>query len=285
VGFHWYGPDSLIVNNNNLCIIKSGTYNVIGIGANFCRDTISFNISSSFSQKASLSIDTLLCYRDSILLNNQQLTAPLDYTYNDQSNDTCFTYTYHLKLKNIADKTFHICQGAFINIKDTIIDKAGIYFIPFHTLSGCDSIFKAVVIEDPVDTNNLDITVVKGYQYHGHVINKDTIITIQYLNQYGCDSTVIANLKVLTATIDLQNEAKIYVVPNPAKNQIKILSKEAFEYVSYEVYNSIGQLMINKKQKASLPLQLDISNWPANMYLIKLKKKDGIVVTSFIKQE
>lgn len=283
--YHWLDPDSVLSSGNNICIRKAGNYILYGIAPNYCKDTVSFSISSSFKIKSLFEKDSLLCFRDTILINNQKLIAPSDYSYNDQLGDTCITYKYHLKLKNIVDTTLHICKGSINVFKDSVINKSGLYVIPFNTLTGCDSIYITTVIEDPIDSTEIDVSANNGTVYYGHIITKDTILTILLKNQFGCDSTIIANIKVLTSTRDIVHESKIKVVPNPAKNLVTISTNEIIEFESYEIYNSLGQPILNKQKKSRLPIQLDISNLPPNMYVIKFKKKEGIEVTSFIKQE
>lgn len=283
--FHWLQPDSALTSGSNICIRKPGNYTLLGIASNYCKDTVSFNISSSFKFKSVFERDSLLCYRDTIIINYQKLIAPSDYSYNDQLGDTCITFKYHLKLKNIGDTTLHICKGSSDVFKDTVINKSGVYVIPFNTLTGCDSIYITTVIEDPIDSTKIDVTANNGTIYYGHIITKDTILTILLKNQFGCDSTIIANIKVLTSTKDIVNSSKIKVVPNPAKNLVTISTNEILEFESFEIYNSLGQQILNKQQKSRLPIQLDISSWPPNMYVIKFKKNESIEVASFIKQE
>lgn len=66
----------------------------------------------------------------------------------------------------------------------------------------------------------------------------------------------------------------IQLYPNPANNFIKIDIKSDMMPDSYQVYNSIGQIIANKKVESNADLTIDTSNYSQGIYLIQVNKDD-----------
>jgi len=281
----WTDPNGNTYSGSFIKVTIPGQYNLTVADPGLCISSTPFTVITTYKQKFFIEKDTLLCFGESIQLNKESLTAPGEYSFSNLLNDTCFNFKYNLKLKNTEEILFHICAGESFMLHNTFIDKPGVYEIHSPQASGCDSVYYATVIEDPTNNTNASVNVKMGSIYNGHLILSDTIINEVLKNQFGCDSTVVTTIHVSTSTNNLNSIIEISIVPNPAKHEINISSKQTIELESYEIYNSLGQRMIINSQKPNLPLHIDISSWPVNLYLIKLKMNGGVIIKSFIKVE
>jgi beta-glucanase (GH16 family) len=84
-------------------------------------------------------------------------------------------------------------------------------------------------------------------------------------------SMVIDYVRVYQNTLRVDDvfQNKLRVYPNPASNVIHISSEDQID--SVELFNTMGQLVINKSQEAK---QLDIVNLNSGVYILKIYSKD-----------
>jgi hypothetical protein len=76
------------------------------------------------------------------------------------------------------------------------------------------------------------------------------------------------------------------IFPNPANSLITISFPDAEEIISLEVWNVVGEKVIEKifPQEKSDAIQLYISSLPAGVYEVQLRTINGMKVSKFIKQ-
>ena len=71
-------------------------------------------------------------------------------------------------------------------------------------------------------------------------------------------------------------EAKIRCFPNPVKNSLQILAEDAASIRSVRVFDINGKLILNRDNAyQSTHLTLNLSKFPAGMYLIDIKNSNG----------
>ncbi len=83
------------------------------------------------------------------------------------------------------------------------------------------------------------------------------------------------------STTKFENNQKIEIYPNPAKNQLFVnntYSKDA----TYEVYNNIGKQVKMEKLNG---ISIDISDLQSGLYILKIKTEGSEQIQKFIKQE
>jgi PKD repeat protein len=71
--------------------------------------------------------------------------------------------------------------------------------------------------------------------------------------------------------------------PNPVSKVLNLIVEEVFEQDAYSIYNITGALM-NKKPFNSTHTQVDVSNLPAGIYLIKVENGNQTFQEKFIKE-
>jgi endonuclease I len=122
-------------------------------------------------------------------------------------------------------------------------------------------------IEDPVDNYERNRNnVVYSYQH-----NRNPYIDHpEYVNLIWGSTT---------NTVDIKNNSRIIVYPNPVVNTLYIIGLRENDKVS--IYNFQGNLIVSKQL---IDNQIDVSNLKNGIYLIKIENESGIVTRRFVKQ-
>ncbi len=97
------------------------------------------------------------------------------------------------------------------------------------------------------------------------------------------DSLVGSNYKVntLTGISYLANKSEgFYLYPNPAKDMLTVNAE--FEFNSMNVYNSLGQVVLQKQSKNKQE-QLDVNGLSKGIYFIELLTNDKVYIHKFVK--
>lgn len=77
-----------------------------------------------------------------------------------------------------------------------------------------------------------------------------------------------------------KNQQKLTISPNPAKNEIKILSSTMMKINDVKIFSSTGRLMIHKSKVTDSTI--DISNLSSGVYFVHSMLKDEVVVTKLV---
>jgi hypothetical protein len=77
---------------------------------------------------------------------------------------------------------------------------------------------------------------------------------------------------------------EIIAYPNPANSTLNIKLSEAYNQLTTEVYNNMGQLVLNHNFNATGMLQLDISTLPAGIYSVRISNGEQASAIRVIKQ-
>jgi len=75
---------------------------------------------------------------------------------------------------------------------------------------------------------------------------------------------------------------KIYLYPNPVTEQLMVVSEQ--RTASYEIQNMLGQTILRKTQDTRRKTEIDVSNLPQGMYLLRMRTKEGWSIGKFVKQ-
>ena len=109
------------------------------------------------------------------------------------------------------------------------------------------------------------------------LINPQTISTFSYIvtgtDSKGCLNTFTLTMKVNACT-DINTQTawptgNLMIYPNPSKNEITLEIDQIVENLRFEVYNTIGQLILSK-QIEQLTSKVDLQGQLPGIYLLKL---------------
>lgn len=112
----------------------------------------------------------------------------------------------------------------------------------------------------------------------------DGTIIINSNGQFGgSESTAVAALSLSTGEFFVDNGISIY--PNPTTSQLTIKTANTNALPdSFEVYNILGQNMLQKSISSEADLNLDTSGFSNGIYFIKINKDDASLTLRFVKQ-
>ena len=82
---------------------------------------------------------------------------------------------------------------------------------------------------------------------------------------------------------DVNDNSKIKIFPNPAKDVVTIETSDVLKEVAIEICDMNGRVLMNKQIKDK-DTHINISNLPNGMYFVKLLMDTGIVVRKLIKE-
>lgn len=88
---------------------------------------------------------------------------------------------------------------------------------------------------------------------------------------------------VVTASLS-NDEWIVYLQPNPASNTITVFQNNFQSEFELNIYNSIGQLIIQQNNLNKAETILDISNFSSGNYILQIISDKGIKTIKFVKQ-
>ncbi|MEM1322196.1 MAG: PKD domain-containing protein [Bacteroidota bacterium] len=100
-------------------------------------------------------------------------------------------------------------------------------------------------------------------------------ITYSYVSKLNCSAEVTRPLSLVLCTSldELEEGLEVAVFPNPSKGYFQLELPEEEGRFDLSVYNVAGQRMLNQSLGAGRQ-ELDLSGWPAGVYLLELVGKD-----------
>ena len=82
---------------------------------------------------------------------------------------------------------------------------------------------------------------------------------------------------------EISNNIEINVYPNPVSNYLSLSTfNETFSPISYQIYNSIGNLM-SEGIITGQDQQINVSNFYSGVYFLKLKVNNTDIIKKIIK--
>lgn len=176
------------------------------------------------------------------------------------------------KIHNLAGK-FRIDYGVPFNISglanNPLLNKDSIVMVKVIDVVGC--------IQEEY----------ARYDSEGNVIN-DPWPTAFESGGFDLDAVGVINNTSTAGTIEILNPGEIRIYPNPARKQVFIeidnninVDKVAI-FSEYGLHINISNRQINQVKENKY--QIDISTFPAGLYLLKIGLNDQFVLRKFIKQ-
>ena len=135
-----------------------------------------------------------------------------------------------------------------------------------------DSVTVSILSILPTFKTTVDTSLLRGKNFNGIVIQRDTNIILRYAAKNGCDSIVTVRLRILTATVDL-NRIEIKIYPNPFIEKTVIEMPTATPQYSgiwtLNLYDATGRLIATKKTKEQ-KFELSREDLKTGMYISEI---------------
>lgn len=174
----------------------------------------------------------------------------------------------------ISEIDASICKGESLEGRSV----KGAYIDVFTSVTGCDSLRILNLSILPTIEQTMAISICNGENYEGYTSTGTYVDSL--ISYSGCDSIRIVKLSVentgnclTTNTIESIIATNITLFPNPAKEQLSILST-AQESISYSIYSATGillkELSILKEYN-----EIDVQAWTSGLYFIQFTTETG----------
>jgi gliding motility-associated-like protein len=105
---------------------------------------------------------------------------------------------------SINNQTIQLCEGDYFLFEGDTIRSAGQYQKVLQAFNGCDSILRLEVVSRPVHITERRLVVCDEYVWpeNGNTYTQSGRYSRLLTNQYGCDSTIVLQLTILTSTVE-----------------------------------------------------------------------------------
>lgn len=244
-----------------------------------------FNLEAGGMQELEICMTTiphhLAVTRGSVSLDS---LANVDNEYRDQVFVPAVTYTYHES----------ICEGETYTFFGQICDTTGVYrhyirnsnydnYVP-------DTVHLLYLTREPLYTLiYVDLLPGQGFHQYGfNIMPSQTqesgtqVFTHTFTSVSGCDSSVVLVVDVrLDAGIEtFQPTREFKIFPNPTTHLVNVILDDEDLIQRQEpvmVYDLHGRL-IQSKPLIDRQIQLDLSSYPAGVYIIKADRYSGKVI-------
>jgi hypothetical protein len=241
------------------------------------------NFTPSYIINGKGGMQNVVSFTDAILTSEIAKTSPLEVKVKEISGVA--GWTANIKLKNYGSLT-----GANYVLMVALCEKTLNYTAPNGEKVHHD-VFRKMISN--VNGNPLIAMPTKGQEAElnlNYTLDASWKASEMYVIAWVVDPTtkevINSGTKFTTVvgTNDLLESENVSVYPNPAQDFIQVdLSKTSFKATSYEVFNSLGQIVLSGAANQE-NLRIDIAQLPINQYLVKINSAEGSVVKAFVKQ-
>jgi hypothetical protein len=154
-------------------------------------------------------------------------------------------------------------------------NSTGTYNDTIVTGTGCDTIniTNLTVYPNYADTNQIVISQGDSVYLAGNWQTATGVYVDHFNTTNGCDSTITTYLLVIVG-IEENALSAIQIVPNPAKNQIKVKGITNNDN-NFSLYDLTGKLIL-KKEQINDQETIDISTISNGMYLIQFRQSEKV---------
>ena len=265
----YVSSDEVKTSNNRIFLNTFGNYNV-----NYYEVLRESNIANSYE-----SIGTISPSENSFL-DESSNNMSQSYSYKVRLMDNCGSYSSN------SDSHKTILLQSSISVNNSVnlnwSDYEGTNYQSYDIYRNKnDEGFKLL---GSVSSNNnsyndssADVTQ-NNYEYFIS-ISVDNCLT----SSKGKNSTQIkSNLQNVGTSLSLDtfiSNDELSLYPNPSKNKINIKLKGNLDVIKSEVYNNIGQKILNTKE-----LSFSVNSFASSTYYVKIFTSKGITVRRFIKE-
>lgn len=181
-------------------LTDAGVYEFILAGANGCDSVVTFTLEVLPAIGASFEVS--ICAGDSIDFGDQNLTDAGVYEaiYTAENGcDSIVTLTLEVLPVQETSIAASICAGETYDFNGELLADSGTYTLVFSGENGCDSTVTLVLVVNPVQDTELNVSICAGetYVFDGNPLTDPGTYTAVFQDVNGCDSTVTLVLSVL----------------------------------------------------------------------------------------
>ena len=257
--------DESIITNNRIFLSNVGNYNI-----DYYEILRESDVADEYVPIGQIS-STEVSFLDASSNNNLQ-----SYSYKVRSIDNCGSISSNSDTHKTILLQSSVSPNNSVNLNWS--DYEGI-FIPSYEIYRKKNEEEFQIIGTVSSNNNsyndltADITQ-NDYEYY---------ISISVDNCIERNSAEIkSNLQNIGPSLSLDNiisNNELSIYPNPSNNKINIILKGGIDVIKSEVYNNLGQQVLNTKY-----LSFSITNLASSIYYIKIFTSKGITIRRFIKE-
>ncbi len=180
--------------------ILRGSYSFYSTAASGCDSVFTLNL--NINQDVTTIIDTSICENSFIKVGQNNYDKSGAYTINLIKTDDCDS-TVFLNLNvnpvfsNQVNRT--ICDGDFVDIGGQMIYSEGVHQVILQSEASCDSLVQLNLKINPTNIQALDTNICEGERLvlGSDIFTQAGSYQVNYLNEFGCDSLLLVNLKIL----------------------------------------------------------------------------------------
>ena len=222
--------------------------------------------------------------------NVETETACDNFTWHGTSYDESGTYTYaytnangcesvdtlHLTINHSVAELVEATACDSYTWNGTTYTTSGEYTQTFTGASGCDSVVTLNLTVNYAVVSDFTITTTDScYEWNSEIYCESGDYTQTLQTADGCDSVVTLHLTI-TVGIDDHNLSGIELFPNPTN---RILNIRGGDIQRIDIYSVDGQLLYTKENNGSDQMQVDVSQFAAGQYFVKVQSSDNRTVS------
>ena len=282
---------------NGVNITSTGTYYDTLININGCDSFLTLNL--TVLPNSAYTLNESICDGATYMFNGVVISMAGTYIDTITSSNGCDSIiTLNLTVNNTDTIIQYITMGTgdTIIVDGNIITAAGTYYTIHTNISGCDSVMVYIIDEIVLRTsvtqtgNTLTadqtsanyqwikctnpITKIIGATLQSYTVTNDGVYAVIISIDSFYDTSICIAMRSIGINefTSLKNQIEVY--PNPSSDFINISYSDKFNFELIDVY---GQVML-KEENQKGNMKLDIHNYAAGIYIIKLKIKDQEVI-------
>ena len=226
-----------------------------------------------------LGMDSTLCVGESVTLEAGNEESAVSYMWNDDSTDSTFTATttggYWVMVTDTAG-CFDIGSVLLNFLEPSTVDGISV------ENNGLDAI---VTADNPqnVDTYDWDfgdgtvVTSSSPVEFHTYPDYGDYEVMLTVSGGASCTSASLSQtISIITSVNELSGEdISLIIYPNPAQDQINLISDGDAEIEKIELINSIGQTVYTAEVNKLDDKQIDATKLENGLYFLKAYTKNS----------
>ena len=222
--------------------------------------------------------------------NVETETACDNFTWHGTTYNTSGTYTYAYTNANGCESvdTLHLTVNQSVTelVEMSACDSytwngntyttSGEYTQTFTGANGCDSVVTLNLTVNYAVVSDFTITTTDScYEWNSETYCETGDYTQTLQTNSGCDSVVTLHLTI-TVGIDDHDLAGIEMFPNPTN---RILNIRGEDMRRIDIYSVDGQLLYTKENNGSDLMQVDVSQFAAGQYFVKVQSNNNRTVS------
>lgn len=278
------------ISTQQQSVICTGNSTILQVNSAMPYDSIKWYI-DTFNM---IILDTGYYYNTPVLNNNDTFWV----SANGCSNNQRIPVVVNVINPTTSTQNITACDSFFSNIRNQYLTTSGVYIDTISNFGGCDSIVTlnlsitnatASIIQNgstlqatPGATSYQWLTC-NPYQIISGAISSTYLVTSNgdytvAITQNNCtDTASCVNITNLGTNEKNPTKSSVQIIPNPSKDGIFTLlisNSTSKKELDLDVFNSIGQEIINKKINIEKSVVIDLGKYPNGLYYIEIKDKE-----------